>query len=101
MTAAYGELHNKKNKAIRLEGFDSDAFTSVSLHLSVIEDGVSSMHEQSGIEIAPGESLLLEPGGLHLMLMGSTREVGVGDEIEIAITSGDERFSFKLPVEAR
>lgn len=101
MTAAYGELHNLSNKAIRLEAYDSDAFASVSLHLSVIVDGVSRMREQSNVEIAPGESLLLEPGALHLMLMRPTREVNPGDEIEIGISSGSERYTFKIPVEAR
>ena len=101
MTAAYGELRNLGNEPLRLESFDSDTFASVSLHLSVIEDGVSRMREQSDMEIAPGDSLLLEPGGLHLMLMRATREVRPGDEIEIGISSNGVRYPFKLVVETR
>lgn len=101
MTAAYGELHNPGNETVWLEAYDSDAFANVSLHLSIIEDGVSRMQEQSAMEIAAGQSIVLEPGGLHLMLMRSTREVRPGDEVEIGIISGGKRYVFKLPVEAR
>ncbi len=101
MTAAYGELHNPGNEAVLLEAYDSDAFANVSLHLSIIEDGVSRMQEQPDMEIAAGQSIVLEPGGLHLMLMQSTREVRPGDEIEIGISSGGKRYVFKLPVETR
>ncbi|MDZ4729675.1 MAG: copper chaperone PCu(A)C, partial [Xanthomonadales bacterium] len=101
MTAAYGELHNKSNETVRLEAYDSDAFANVSLHRSVIVDGVSRMRAQSNVEIAPGESLVLEPGGLHLMLMRSTRALSPGDEIEIGISSSGVRYTFNLLVETR
>jgi copper(I)-binding protein len=101
MTAAYGELRNNGTDVLRLLAYDSDAFESVSLHRSFTENGVSRMQEQGIVEIAAGESLKLEPGGLHLMLMQATRETGAGDEIEIVVTTTSERYAFKLTVEAR
>ena len=101
MTAAYGELRNNSQTAIEVTAWESNVFAQVSLHQSSIEDGVSRMREQKAVQIAAGESLLLEPGGLHLMLMKPTAEVAVGDGIEIGISSGGRRYVFNLPVESR
>ncbi|HKX54887.1 MAG TPA: copper chaperone PCu(A)C [Xanthomonadales bacterium] len=101
MTAAYGELRNNSQTAIEVTAWESNVFAQVSLHQSSIEDGVSRMREQKAVQIAAGESLSLEPGGLHLMLMKPTAEVAVGDGIEIGISSGSRRYVFNLPVESR
>ena len=101
MTAAYGELKNTGQEAVQLLDYDSDAFASVSLHQSSTENGVSKMREQGVVKLEAGESLSLEPGGLHLMLMRSTRDLEVGDDIEIGVRTSGERYVFKLPVEAR
>jgi len=101
MTAAYGELWNHSQEIIHLDAFDSPAFSSVSLHQTTLQDGVSRMQEQVDVQIAAGEVIHLKPGGMHLMLMRANRDVRAGDEIEIAITSGGQRFLFTLPVEAR
>ncbi len=101
MTAAYGELRNRSSVTLELTAFDSSAFAAASLHQSMVEDGVSRMREQTHVQIAPGEVLTLEPGGMHLMLMRANREISAGDEIEIGVSIGDKRFSFELPVVAR
>lgn len=101
MTAAYGELHNNSDHVIGLDTFDSDAFAIVELHLSIMEDGVSRMREQQGVQIAPGESLQLLPGGLHLMLMKPRTDPAPGSVVQITITSDGNRFNFNLPVESR
>jgi periplasmic copper chaperone A len=101
MTAAYGEIWNTSQETIILDAFDSNAFASVSMHQSIIEDGVSRMQQQVNVRIAAGEMLQLQPGGMHLMLMGADRNVVAGGEIVITVTSGGQRFLFNLPVEAR
>lgn len=101
MTAAYGELWNQSTEAIHLKAFDSNAFASISMHQSVMQDGVSRMQEQMDVQIAAGDVLQLKPGGMHLMLMRANRDVLAGDEIEIGIVSGEQRFIFTLPVEVR
>jgi copper(I)-binding protein len=101
MTAAYGELQNNSTGTIRLIAYDSDSFSSVSLHQSIVENGVSRMLEQTDVQIAAGEILTLQPGGLHLMLMRPSGKILVGNEVEIGIQSDGQRFVFKLPVEAR
>ncbi len=101
MTAAYGELWNKSPETIHLNAFDSKTFANVSMHQSIMQDGVSRMQESRDVQIAAGEVLKLQPGGMHLMLMRADRDVLAGDKIEIVISSGTQRFLFILPVEAR
>ena len=60
-------------------------------HRTETVDGVSRMREVSGLEIAVGEELVLEPGGLHLMLMKPARALAEGDEVRIAFTDADGR----------
>ena len=45
-------------------------FAHVSLHQTMEADGVARMLPAGAVEIAPGETLALEPGGLHVMFMG-------------------------------
>ncbi len=71
MTAAYFSLHNNSGEEVRIISVSSPEFSSASLHESVIEDGVSRMLEIPVLVLKPGESVHLEPGGKHLMLMGS------------------------------
>jgi len=102
MTAAYGRIANGGAESVEITSFESEDFANVSLHVTTIENGVSKMKSAPKITLAPGASAVLEPGGLHLMLMQPTRKVRPGDSIGVTlVTAGGERFAFKLPVEAR
>jgi len=102
MTAAYGRFINSGADAIEIATFECDSFASVSLHQTVMEDGTSRMKELKTWSIKPGAAAVLEPGGLHLMLMQPTREIVVGSTVELALisTSGQD-YHFTLKVEAR
>lgn len=71
MAAGYFELHNPAATALVLEALESAAFESVEMHETVDDNGVSRMRPLANATIAPGETLKFEPGGMHLMLMGS------------------------------
>ena len=45
-------------------------YPRVEIHESFEEDGVARMRPVEALEIAPGETVALEPGGLHVMFMG-------------------------------
>lgn len=71
MAAGYFELVNPGPTALVLEALESTAFESVEMHETVDENGVSRMRPLANATVAPGETLRFEPGGMHLMLMGS------------------------------
>ena len=71
MTAAYFKLTNNSTEVIRIIEVKSSEFSSASFHQTVIsEEGVASMEEIPILELKPGDSVSLEPGGKHLMLTG-------------------------------
>lgn len=52
-------------------------------------DGDSSMVPAGEIEVGPGESIALEPGGLHVMLMGLQSPLDEGGAFELMLTFSD------------
>ena len=102
MTAAFGLLRNPGDGEIVINGFSSPDFGDVSLHLSETVDGVSRMRELPELRIGPGESLRLEPGGLHLMLMMPAGERPADRPVTVRLRRDDGTvFEFALPVERR
>lgn len=78
MRAGYAILRNTGDAPLIIRGAASEAFGDVSLHATTIENGMARMRELGRIPLAAGESVTLEPGGKHLMLMRPVREVDTG-----------------------
>ena len=91
MLAGYATLRNAGDAPLTVVAASSDAFGEVSLHESVEVDGVARMKALDAVEIAPGASVVLAPGGKHLMLMRPKHEIKPGEsvKINIAVKSGD------------
>ncbi|MCK2182828.1 copper chaperone PCu(A)C [Halomonas getboli] len=87
--AGYFRLHNAGDHTVTLTGADSEAYGSVMLHMTVSEDGMSSMHAVSSLDIAPGNTLAFAPKGYHLMFMKRTQPLAVGDKVEVTLTFAD------------
>lgn len=102
MTAGFGTLSNGTADMIEIASFSSPQFRGVSLHLTEVVDGVSSMHEVESMSLGAGESLEMAPGGYHLMLMGPRGGMAVGQMIELDVSAADGRvFRFQVPMEKR
>lgn len=75
----YMTIENTTNKADTLLEVRVDTIPRIELHRSETdENGVARMIKQEGIEIPAGETVMLQPGGLHVMFM----ELG-GDPFEL------------------
>lgn len=80
--AAYMAISNEGEAADRLLGIETPAAQKTSLHATEhAGDGVARMRPVAGIEIPAGETVNLEPGGLHVMLMGLTAPLKEGDMV--------------------
>jgi hypothetical protein len=102
MTAGFGVVRNSQQKPIEITAFSSPSFGDVSLHRTELVDGVSKMREVPALKLAAGESIVLEPGGYHLMLMMPSAEIQPGDVVSIEMTAADGlSFRFDVPVERR
>ncbi len=79
----YAQITNEGAAADELLGGSSDAAERVELHETTIDDaGVASMKKLPAAEIAPGKSIELKPGGMHLMLIGLKAPLKEGDSVK-------------------
>lgn len=101
MTAGYGQLHNRCAHAVSLVGLHSAQARHVELHRTEITDGISRMRPVPGLQLAAGQHVSLEPGGLHLMLHGLQPGVVPGSQLELEIDDGNGHWAYRLPVRAR
>lgn len=99
MLAGYMELQNTGDKDIRIVDARSEAlFGRVEIHRSETIDGMSRMRRIPALEIPAGESVILERGGLHLMLMRPERVPANGETVHIELLN--EADDVVLTVEA-
>ncbi len=69
MSAGYLTLTNNSAETITITRVSSPNYGSVEMHETVITDGVARMRPLEKLDVLPGASTTLEPGGKHLMLM--------------------------------
>jgi len=100
MTAGFGRLVNNSGSDIEISAYSSPQFEDVSLHQTVLKDGLSQMNEVPLLNLAAGSEIELAPGGYHLMFMKPIGEQTETVEIHLELAGG-RRFSFELPVERR
>lgn len=84
--AAYLVIENEGASADGLIEVTTPAAGMVMFHQSMVTDGVATMTEAGAPEIAPGASLTLEPGGLHLMLMHLAAPLDAGTSYLLTLT---------------
>ena len=86
MTGVFATITNNTDTDVTLVGGSSDAAPMVEVHEVVMLDGEMKMQKkQGGIVIAAGQTVTLEPGGLHVMLMNLKDAILVGDEITVTL----------------
>lgn len=85
-SAVYLELHNHTADADELLGASADVAEAVEVHLSSINaDGVMQMAKQDSVPLAPDAEVTFAPGGLHVMLIGLTRDLKAGDQFTLTL----------------
>ena len=90
MTAGFGVLSNSSDGNITLVSAVSPAAPTMELHeMAMTDSGMVMRQKDGGFVVPAGESLTLEPGGLHLMFMGLTAPIKAGDEVPITLTFDD------------
>ena len=83
--AAYLTIRNDGSESERLLSAGSPAASMVHLHETRIEDGVASMRMMHELRIEPGASVVLAPGGAHLMVMGLEEALREGSSLPLVL----------------
>lgn len=73
--AGYMTITNTTNLDVTIVSLHSESFDSIEIHQSYEVDGIASMRAVAVLSIGSNESVTLEPGGYHLMMMGPADEI--------------------------
>ncbi|MGD9602724.1 MAG: copper chaperone PCu(A)C [Gammaproteobacteria bacterium] len=89
MLAGYGTLRNDGPAPLAITAVEGAGFGHVMLHETVLRDGQARMIAHDVLEIGPGGTATLAPGGLHLMLMHPAAALGEQDRVVLEFRCGD------------
>lgn len=87
--AAYVSLTNEGATDRALIGIAADGFGMAHLHENKMSDGVMSMAALAQIVIPAGETLRMEPGSIHIMLMMPKSPVKAGETVNLSLSFND------------
>ena len=83
--AGFMTLRNSGSQPDRLVAASTPAARSVELHSMVRDGDVMRMRPVPGIDLAPGQTVELRPGGLHIMLIGLTAPTVQGGRVPLTL----------------
>lgn len=100
-SAAFMKLTNTGQEDHALVKGRSNAAKVVELHTHRMEDGMMKMRRVDKIDLPAGETVRLQPGGLHVMLIGLQEPLSPGDEVQLTLHFEDgSRSSLSVPVKS-
>jgi copper(I)-binding protein len=95
--AGYMEISNTSGNPVILQSVISPQFGMSHIHQTKMENGLMKMTPIHGLEIPANESVILEPGGIHIMMMNRSDNLSAGDVVEMTLVFSDGQ---KIPVKA-
>jgi periplasmic copper chaperone A len=85
IAAAYMTLRNAGAAPITVTGVESPMAGHAMIHETKVESGQSKMRPHEQLVVAPGATVKLEPGGLHVMMHDLKRPLIVGEKVPLVI----------------
>jgi periplasmic copper chaperone A len=88
-TGAFMVLRNNGDKDIKVLKAENPASRVTELHTHLNEGGVMKMRPVASIDIKSGGEAVLQPGGLHIMLIDLKAPLKEGDIVPITLSFDD------------
>jgi len=86
VAGGYVTITNTGDEPARLVGGEAEFAGRVEIHEMAMRDGVMRMRALAdGLTIPAGETVALEPGGYHLMLMELTAPLAAGETVRATL----------------
>jgi copper(I)-binding protein len=98
MTAGYLHISNVSERSVTIQSVSS-AQGMASLHETIVEDGRSSMRALDSLTLAPGQSIELAPGGMHIMFMGLESVPAEGETLGLCLKTSAGEQCLEMPVQ--
>ena len=83
--AAYATLANSGKDADALISAASDVAGAVEIHETYQQSGIMKMRPLDRIDVAPGATVEMKPGGYHIMLLNLKRDLKPGETTELTL----------------
>lgn len=83
--AGYMQIRNDTDTPRKITAVNSAIFGSVEIHKTVIKDGMARMEAQHALVIPAMGTTVLEPGGVHLMLIDPQKPLQAGDKVTLEL----------------
>lgn len=81
--AAYMTLSAREK--VTLVGIDCDQAPSAELHEMILAAGIMKMRTQPRLDLQAGRTLVLKPGGYHIMLSGLRQPLSQGQTVPLKL----------------
>lgn len=91
--AGYARIENHGEVEVVIDAARSEAFDAVEIHEMHVVDGMMRMRPVPQLRLPPHESVILAPGGLHLMLFRPTAALELDAGATIVFLHGDEEVA--------
>ena len=87
VAGGFMKITNNGTEPDRLLRITSGVSDMIQVHEMKVEDGIMKMNEiPGGLEIAPGATVELKPGALHVMFMGIKAPFKEGETVKATLT---------------
>jgi len=97
---AYITLENRGGEADRLLSVATDRAAMAHLHDTKSVEGVVSMEPVEALDVPPGQTVAMKPGGLHIMLMGLKAPLQKGSKLTLELSFEKAgKITVEVPVE--
>ncbi|MEI6739801.1 MAG: copper chaperone PCu(A)C [Gemmatimonadaceae bacterium] len=96
---AYVTITNTDTVSLTLTGWQTPLAAQTDVHETMQMEGMTHMMARTDITLPRDSSLVMAPGGVHVMLTGLTRALRTGDTIPLTVTLRDGRtVPMRVPV---
>ncbi len=87
--AAYVSIFNNSKRDIIINSLKSEIAQKVEIHNIVIENEIVKMRKIEKLLVKAQEAIYMQPGGMHIMLMGLNRKLDDGSSFSIFFATDD------------
>jgi copper(I)-binding protein len=84
-TALYFTIENNCDEPDTLYSVESDISDKIEIHETYSSGDLMGMREIGEIIIEAEDEVILEPGGMHIMVMKLKRDINIGDKIDFIL----------------
>ncbi|VUD40347.1 hypothetical protein TDB9533_00133 [Thalassocella blandensis] len=99
MAAVYLSMKNNSDKTQTLNYVHSPIAENIEVHRVIYNQGMMKMRHVKHFHINPGQNLVFEPGGYHLMIFGISESLEVGSTFPLTLEfEGNETHTIDVLV---